>query len=599
MLNPVYIVGIDLGTTNSVVAYTPVAEDADRSYEIKLFEIPQLTDAGVVEKRSQLPSFILIPGGHDVASDAMALPWREDNTLAVGEFAKSRGAELPGRLIASSKSWLCHTLVDRNQSILPWESPHTAAQKSPVQASAAILEHIRDAWNHVMAADDETLTLENQEILLTVPASFDAVARELTVQAAQMAGLPNITLLEEPQAAFYAWIEAGAKAWRDKIKVGDLVLVCDVGGGTTDFSLIQVSEEEGELALERVAVGQHLLVGGDNMDLALAHSLARQLADKGQRLDAAQMRGLWHGCRSAKEKILSNPDIDQLPVTILGRGSSLIGGTVKVSLTREIVEQILLEGFFPFCEKSVQPKTQHAIGLQEIGLAYASDPAVTYHLAHFLRQNNGASMPTAVLFNGGVMKAQKVRRRIMEVLAAWNDSPGAEPVRELEAADVDLAVARGAAYYGLARRGRGIRIRYGLSKSYYIGIAASMPAVPGLPAPIKALCVAPFGMEEGTRAGLEGREFALVVGAPVKFDFLSSMRQDHPVGTVVEDWEGQIKTIAAIETTLDGQAGQVIPVTMESQVTEVGTLELWCVAKEDQRRWKLEFNVREIDTLEP
>jgi molecular chaperone DnaK (HSP70) len=598
MIEPTYIVGIDLGTTNAVVAYTPVVDDpADRS-KIKLFEIPQLTDAGVVEKRSLLPSFILIPEAHDVASGAMAVPWKAHNTLAVGEFAKNRGAELPGRLIASSKSWLCHTLVDRNQPILPWQSTHVATQKSPVQASAAILEHIRDAWNYVMAADDPDLILENQEILLTVPSSFDAVARELTVQAAQLAGLPNATLLEEPQAAFYAWIEAGAKAWRDKIRVGDLVLVCDVGGGTTDFSLIQVSEEQGELALERVAVGQHLLVGGDNMDLALAHSLARELAAKG-RLDAAQMRGLWHGCRNAKEKILTHPDIDHLPVTILGRGSSLIGGTFKVALTRETVEQILLEGFFPFCEKSAQPKTQHAIGLQEIGLNYASDPAVTYHLAHFLRQNSGASKPTAVLFNGGVMKAQKVRQRIMDILGTWQETPGAEPVRELDAADFDLAVAKGAAYYGLARRGRGIRIRYGLSKSYYIGIAASMPAVPGLPAPIKALCVAPFGMEEGTRAGLEGREFALVVGAPVKFDFLSSMRQDHIAGTVVEDWEGEIKTIAAIETSLDGEPGQVIPVTMESKVTEVGTLELWCVAKEDQRRWKLEFNVREMDTLEP
>jgi molecular chaperone DnaK (HSP70) len=599
MTNPAYIVGIDLGTTNTVVAYTPVVDDAAGASEIALFEISQLTDAGVVEKRALLPSFILIPGAHDVASEAMALPWKADNTLAVGEFAKNRGAELPGRLIASSKSWLCHTLVDRNQPILPWESTQIAAKKSPVQASAAVLEHIREAWNYTMAAEDQDLVLENQEILLTVPASFDAVARELTVQAAQLAGLSNITLLEEPQAAFYAWIEAGAKAWRDKIKVGDRVLVCDVGGGTTDFSLIQVSQEQGELALERVAVGQHLLVGGDNMDLALAHALARQLSAEGQRLDAAQMRGLWHGCRNAKEKILSNPETDQLAVTILGRGSSLIGGTLKVILTREMVEQILLEGFFPYCEKNAQPKNQHPIGLQEIGLAYASDPAVTYHLAHFLRQNNGAATPTAVLFNGGVMKAQKVRRRIMEVLGAWQENPEAEPVRELESADFDLAVAKGAAYYGLARRGRGIRIRYGLSKSYYVGIAASMPAVPGLPAPIKALCVAPFGMEEGTRAGLEGREFALVVGAPVKFDFLSSMHHDHAVGTVVEDWEGEIKTIAAIETTLDGEAGQVIPVTMESKVTEVGTLELWCVAKEDQRRWKLEFNVREMEALEP
>jgi molecular chaperone DnaK (HSP70) len=599
MTGPAYIVGIDLGTTNSVVAYAAIADDSQDSAEIKLFAIPQLTDPGAVEKRSLLPSFILVPGGHDVDTRGMALPWREDNTLAVGEFAKNRGAELPGRLIASSKSWLCHTLVDRTQAILPWESPHAESKMSPVQASAAILAHIRDAWNHEMAAEDPHLAMEHQEILLTVPASFDAVARELTVQAARQAGLEHVTLLEEPQAAFYAWIEAGAAQWREKIRVGDLVLVCDVGGGTTDFSLIQVSEEEGELALERIAVGQHLLVGGDNMDLALAHSLARQLKDKGQRLDAAQMRALWHGCRNAKEKLLGDPDLDEASVTILGRGSSLIGGTIKAPLDRQLVDQILLEGFFPCCQSDAQPKAQHGIGLQEIGLAYASDPAVTFHLAQFLAQNRDAGQPTAVLFNGGVMKAGNLRRRVMEILGDWQSEAADAPVRALEAADFDLAVARGAAYYGLARRGRGIRIRYGLNKSYYIGIAASMPAVPGLPAPIKALCVAPFGMEEGTRASLEGREFALVVGAPAKFDFLGSMRHDDPVGTVVEDWEGEIKTIAAIETTLDGESGQVIPVTLESRVTEVGTLELWCVAREDQRRWKLEFNVRETEALEP
>jgi hypothetical protein len=599
MSDPAYIVGIDLGTTNSVVAYTAIADDDRKSPEINLFKIAQLTDPGVIENRTLLPSFILIPGGHDVASRAMALPWKEDNTLAVGEFAKNRGAELPGRLIASSKSWLCHGMVDRTQAILPWESPHAEDKMSPVQASAAILGHIRDAWNHEMAAEDPDLALEDQEVLLTVPASFDAVARELTVQAAQMAGLKQITLLEEPQAAFYAWIEAGAALWREKIRVGDLVLVCDVGGGTTDFSLIQVSEEKGELALERIAVGQHLLVGGDNMDLALAHSLARQLKDKGQRLDGAQMRALWHGCRNAKEKILGHPDRDAVPVTILGRGSSLIGGTIQAPLDRKLVDQVLLEGFFPYCDSDARPKTQHGIGLQEIGLAYASDPAVTFHLAQFLSQNRDAGNPTAVLFNGGVMKAGNLRRRVMEVLGDWQGSAGAGSVRELEAADFDLAVARGAAYYGLARRGRGIRIRYGLNKSYYIGIAASMPAVPGLPAPIKALCVAPFGMEEGSQASLEGREFALVVGAPAKFDFLGSMRHDDAVGTVVEDWEGEIKAIAAIETTLDGEAGQVIPVTLESRVTEVGTLELWCVAREDQRRWKLEFNVRETEALEP
>jgi len=597
MHNPVYIIGIDLGTTNSVVAYTEADTEMGRPFNIRLFEVPQIIDAGVVEKRRMLPSFILVPGEHDVSETAMALPWQDKCPLAVGEFAKNRGVELPNRLIASSKSWLCHTMVDRNKPILPWEGPEEKSKKSPVEASAAILQHIRDAWNHTMAADDETLKMENQEILLTVPASFDAVARELTVKAAEMSGLVNITLLEEPQAAFYAWIESTSHGWRDMVTKGDLVLVCDVGGGTTDFSLIKISEEQGELSLERIAVGEHLLVGGDNMDLALAYSISRQMADKGTRLDAWQMRGLWHSCRNAKEQLLSDPDAQEYPVTVLGRGSGLIGGTVKTVLSRNAVEKVLLDGFFPLCERTTRPVSSQKTGIREMGLAYASDPAVTHHLAKFLQQNNGETLPTAVLFNGGVIKAQNVRNRIMEVMSSWKASEDSPPIREIPSHDFDLAVARGAVYYGMAKRGRGIRIRYGLNKSYYVGIAASMPAVPGMPAPIKALCVAPFGMEEGTGATLENQEFALVVGEPVKFDFLSSMRHDHDVGTVVEDWEGEIQAIAEIQTTLDGELGSVIPVTLEIRVTEVGILELWCVSREDGRRWKLEFNVREKEAL--
>jgi hypothetical protein len=588
-----FVIGIDLGTTNSAVAYTETDTVPGRPSDIHIFEIPQLTDAGVVEKRKLLPSFMLIPGEHDVSRQAMALPWREDNPLAVGEFARNRGAELPNRLIASAKSWLCHPMVDRSQPILPWNSDIDAPSKrSPVEASAATLEHIRDAWNHSMAADDEARRMERQEILLTVPASFDAVARELTVKAAAMAGLEQVTLLEEPQAAFYAWIESRGEKWREQVAEGDLVLVFDVGGGTTDFSLIQVGEEAGQLVLDRIAVGDHLLVGGDNMDLALAHSLARQLAAEGTRLDAWQMRGLWHSCRQAKERLLADADTENYPVTILGRGSSLIGGTRTTRLTREGVNKVLVDGFFPRCEASDMPLQGNRVGLQEIGLAYESDPAVTHHLAKFLHRNDGR-IPTAILFNGGIMKAAPMRRRIMDLLSSWNDGDGNRPVREIASADFDLSVARGAAYYGLARRGQGVRIRYGLNQSYYIGIAASMPAVPGIPAPTKALCIAPFGMEEGSQAYLEKREFALVVGQPAKFDFLGSSRHDDQIGDVIEDWAGEVRAIAEIETTLDGEAGSVIPVTLEVTVTEVGTLALWCVAKADDRRWKLEFNVRE------
>jgi molecular chaperone DnaK (HSP70) len=597
MTIPTYIIGIDLGTTNTVVAYTQADDVAGREAVIDIFEIPQLVDAGVVETRDMLPSFLLLPGRHDVSEAAMALPWQDSGSTAVGEFARNRGAELPDRLITSAKSWLCHTLVDRSQPILPWNSELDARHKySPVAASAAILAHVRQAWNHTVAADDEALRMEHQEILLTVPASFDAVARELTVQAAEAAGLGQVTLLEEPQAAFYAWIASQGERWRSQVAKGDLVLVCDVGGGTTDFSLIQITEEDGQLVLERIAVGDHLLVGGDNMDLALAYSLARQLAESGQRLDAWQMRGLWHSCRQAKEQLLADANATQYPVTILGRGSSLIGGTMKAHLSRAALDSVLVDGFFPRCDATATPAAGNRVGIQEIGLAYESDPAVTHHLARFLRQNEGR-MPTAVLFNGGVMKAGHIRRRITDLLASWHPSAQAGPVREIASTNFDLSVAKGAAYYGLARQGRGVRIRYGLNKSYYVGVAASMPAVPGVPAPTKALCIAPFGMEEGSQAHLDQREFALVVGEPAKFDFLGSMRHDDRIGDVIEDWQGEVQAIAEIETTLDGEQGSVIPVTLEVAVTEVGTLALWCVSKADGRRWKLEFNIREQEAI--
>jgi molecular chaperone DnaK (HSP70) len=597
MSEAAYIVGIDLGTTNSVVAYTKTENfqkgAVDTGSAIHVLDIPQLVDAGVVDKRNLLPSFILVPGGHEVAREALALPWREDSSMAVGEFAKQRGAELPHRLIASAKSWLCHTGVDRTSDILPWENTETESKMSPVAASAAILNHIRDAWNHDLGDDDRHLRLEHQEILLTVPASFDAVARELTVQAAHMAGLENVTLLEEPQAAFYAWIEGTNGQWRKTISEGDLILVCDVGGGTTDFSLINVTAEDGRLALERVAVGDHLLVGGDNMDLALAHSVSARMAGQGQRLDAWQMRGLWHSCRNAKEKLLSDPDAETQAITLLGRGSSLIGGTLTTELNRDQVENLLIEGFFPNCESSARPENKKQTGLQEVGLNYAADPGITRHLAGFLGRYQQGRMPTAVLFNGGVMKAPAVRRRILEVIGSWDQGETPSTLREIASPHFDLAVARGAVYYGLARRGQGVRIRYGLNKSYYIGIAASMPAVPGIPAPTKALCVAPFGMEEGSRLQLEGREFALVVGAPVTFDLLAAPQRQDEAGAMVEDWQGELQFLAAVETTLDGEAGSVIPVTLEVQFTEVGTLELGCLSKADGRRWRLEFNLRE------
>ena len=599
MTEPVYIIGLDLGTTNSVLAFTEAAAgDFDHS-RIRVFEIPQLVDAGVIAPRDILPSFVLVPQAHDTPPGALATPWDASANIGVGEYARNRGEEIPQRLIASSKSWLCNTLVDRNAPILPWEKSAAQAggKLSPVEASATILKHIRDAWNHTMAAGDDTLKMENQQIILTVPASFDAVARQLTVAAAEMAGLDRVTLLEEPQAAFYAWLEETRESWRNSVTAGDLILVCDVGGGTSDFSLIRISAEEGNLVLDRIAVGNHLLVGGDNMDLALAYALAQQLAENGTRLDTWQLNALRHSCRRAKERILSDPQCEKQSVTVLGRGSRLIGGTITIELTRGMVESVLRDGFFPRCAPSARPMTPQKSGLQEVGLPYEADPAVTRHLAAFLDRGGSSDAPltpSAVLFNGGVMKSDLLRERILSVLEEWGAAAEQNGVREIAAADFDLAVARGAAYYGMVRRGKGIRIRGGLGRSYYIGVAAAMPAVPGMPTLTKALCVAPFGMEEGTTAAIADQEFVLVVGEPVTFDFLgSTTRQEDAPGTVVEDWQNEIEAITTVETTLAGENGQAIPVALEIGVTEVGTLELWCVSKADGRRWKLEFNVRE------
>ena len=598
MTEPTYIIGIDLGTTNSIVAYTKTDVPTGETPEIHVFEVPQLTGMGTVEVREMLPSFLYIPTDQEKANDGFALPWDREGSVSVGEFARSRGEEVPQRMISSAKSWLCNQMVDRNKAILPWGSTEDGIKMSPVDASSRVLKHIRDAWNHEVAGSNPDVAMEHQEIYLTVPASFDAVARELTVKAAQMAGLENITLLEEPQAAFYAWIDSKGDSWRENVTPGDLVLVCDVGGGTSDFSMIRVSDEAGNLVLDRVAVGNHLLVGGDNMDLALSYAIYNKMAEKGTKLDAWQMRGLSHSCRRAKEKLFSATGEQVFPVTILGRGSSLIGGTIRTELHLDEVSQVIVDGFFPACAADDTPQVKQTIGLKEIGLAYEADPAVTRHLARFIRESSqeGAEnhFPTAVLFNGGIMKANPIRKRVLDIIGAWQGNETAQPLRELQTANFDLSVARGAAYYGLARHGKGIRIRGGLGRSYYIGVAASMPAVPGMPVPTKALCVAPFGMEEGTSAALPDQEFVLVVGEPVKFDFLGAAnRFDDQPGTVVENWEGQVEEITTVETTLDGDYGTFVPVTIEIRVTEIGTLEFFCVSQQDDRRWKLEFNVRE------
>lgn len=596
-----YVIGVDLGTTHSVMAWAGGDATPEGTPSIQIAPVPQVVAPGEVKPRPLLPSFLFLPGPHDVPPGSLALPWSEDPGWVVGQFARERGAEIPNRLVASAKSWLCHPGVDRTAPILPWDSPADVRKVSPVEASTLYLRHLKDAWNHTIGRNDPNGAMERQDVYLTVPASFDAVARELTVQAARAAGLEHLTLLEEPQAAVYAWLAAHEDTWRDILHVGDVVLVCDVGGGTTDFSLIEVIEENGALGLRRIAVGHHLLLGGDNMDLALAHAVRGKLAAAGTRLDAWQFRGLWHQCRQAKEKLLSTPALESVPLSVLGRGTSLIAGTVRTELTRRDLEHTLLDGFFPECPLDTEPVQTVKVGVREMGLPYETDPAVTRHLAAFLNRHlrgHGPAAPTHVLFNGGVMKPRTVRDRLLHVLARWY--PQAPP-QELPAEDLDLAVAKGAAAYGRVRRGHGLRIRAGASRSYYIGIESAMPAVPGIPTPVKALCVIPFGLEEGSTLTLEQREFGLVVGESAVFPLLASTtRKEDPPGEVVEDWAGEITEVVAMETVLSPTetetGGTVVPVRLEAAFTETGVLELWCVHRDDpNRRWKLVFNLRESD----
>src|SRR6185437_15543588 len=501
--------------------------------------IPQLTAANEVAAEPLLPSFLYIPGEKEFAAGATALPWDSAPPWIVGRFAQRRGAEVSSRLVSSAKSWLSYTAADRTAAILPWKAAEGVTKISPVDASAAYLRHLRQAWEQ----EHPELPFAGQEVLVTIPASFDAVARELTEKAAEAAGIHNVTMLEEPQAAFYAWIERH-EDWRQRVGKGDLVLVVDIGGGTTDFTLISVSERDGQLALDRVAVGDHILLGGDNIDLALAHTVAAELASRGTRIDSFQLQALWNNCRLAKEKLLDPAaPADEVPVTILGKGSSLIGGTIKAKLTRQQVEQVL-EGFVPRVASTDVPQRPRAAGLQEMGLPYAADAAITRHLARFLRQSGTLACPTHVLFNGGVLHAPFVRDRLISVLNGWLHEEGAGEVQMLAGEDLMHAVARGAAYYGAARHGKGVRIRGGIPRSYYVGIESAMPAVPGIPAPLKAFAVAQFGMEEGTSVQMPEREFGIVVGETAEFRFFgsSARRLDVP-GTLIEDFGDELEEL--------------------------------------------------------
>jgi molecular chaperone DnaK (HSP70) len=591
-----HTVGIDLGTTHCAMALAPLGDEAPR---VSVTGIQQLVAPGALDERPLLPSFLYF--AHE-SEPALSLPWDAERRFAVGELARARGAEAPQRVVASAKSWLSYGAIDRRAGSLPPQAPSDIEKISPVEASFRLLDHLNEAFR---SAHPELGDLSAHDVVLTVPASFDAGARDLTVEAALAAGLEHVTLLEEPQAALYAWIEHNGAAWRTHLRAGDRVLVIDIGGGTTDFSLIDVAPRDGSLGLERVAVGDHILLGGDNMDLALAHVVAQELAAQGKELDRFQMTALAYASRSAKEKLLSDSTLAEVPVVLPSRGSQLLGGAIRGELRRTEVERYLLDGFFPKAAASDLPRTRARGGLTQVGLPYASDPAITKHLAAFLARHafgdaEGARPPTAVLFNGGVLKAPLVRERLLDTLNGWLAEAGAAAARVLPGEDLDLAVARGAAYYGLVRHGRGLRIRGGTARAYYVGIESPMPAVPGLEPPVLALCVAPFGMEEGTQAEVPAHELYVVVGEPVSFRFFgSSTRRGDTVGAVLERFRAdEVEELPLIELTLPaaGRApGDVVAVKLQASVTAIGTLKLEAIPQvplTPDERWQVELSVR-------
>ena len=605
-----YTIGIDLGTTHCALSWVDTQASDGEAVVQGVLQVPQLTGPGTLEGKSLLPSFLYLPHESELAPGDLALPWASAQDFAVGEFARTRGAATPIRLVSSAKSWLCHPGVDRRGAILPADAPAEVARISPLDASIRYLAHLRAAWN----AQHPEAPFDQQEVTVTIPASFDPAARELTAEAAQSAGFQNLTLLEEPQAALYSWIQRSAGQWRKDVRQGDTILVVDVGGGTTDLSLIAVLENEGNLELHRVAVGEHILLGGDNMDLALAYGVARKLAAQGTQLDPWQTRALAHACRAAKEALLSDPTVQSVPVVVPSRGSKLIGGSIRTEVTREELTQTLVDGFFPQAAVSDQPISRSRGALTQLGLPYAQDAAITRHLAAFLSRQRGATAqlqgfgvaqpesasflhPTAVLFNGGVLKSGLIAERVLSILNGWLGVDGAAPARLLGGADLDLAVARGAAYYGYVRRGRGVRIRGGTAQAYYVAVESAMPAIPGMEPPIQALCLAPFGMEEGSEAPPLAQEFGLIVGEPVRFRFFgSSVRRQDQVGSTLDFWgPEELIELAEIEANLPAQGrapGDVVRVKLHARVTETGTLELEALPVGGSERWKVQFDAR-------
>ncbi|MGI3091461.1 Hsp70 family protein [Vibrio diabolicus] len=624
---PKFSVGIDLGTTHCVMSFV---DTHDEDARVEVMPIPQLTAPGTVETRSQLGSFLYQPHEHEMNPQSRVLPWSSEPKALVGAIARNLGSKTPIRLVASAKSWLCHAGVNRRDAFLPAGSPEEVEKVSPLRATELYLEHLKDAWNHT----NPNHNLADQDVTITVPASFDPAARDLTAEAARNVGFVHLTLLEEPQAALYNWIDNSNDKWRDEVEVGDIVLVVDIGGGTTDLSLVEVTEDDGNLTLNRIAVGEHILLGGDNMDLALAYRLKMKLAQEGKELQPWQVQAMTHACRDAKEALLNDSELQSVPIVVPSRGSKLLGATLKTELTQEEVQQTLVDGFFPQVAITDHPVQRNRGALTQMGLPYAQDAGITRHIAAFLSKQanalsasgNGAEAaaqdfnpfanmpgmpgadaaqsanfikPTAILFNGGVLKSKLLATRLEDTINEWLLEADAEMAKRLTGVDLDLAVASGAAYYGSVRRGQGVRIRGGIASAYYVGIESAMPAIPGMAPPMEALCVAPFGMEEGSSVDVPSQEFGLIIGQPVNFQFFgSTVRRDDLAGTHLDYWAPEeLEELPEIQVTLpvsEGRReGEVVPVTLASRVTELGTLYLEAIAADNGQKWHVEFDVRE------
>jgi len=618
-----FSIGIDLGTTHSVLAFVDTESEHQ---QVTVMDIAQMTAPGTVETDQQLGSFLYQPHEHEMSEASRRLPWSESPSALVGAIARNLGAKTPIRLIASAKSWLCHGGVNRRDAFLPQGSPEDVAKLSPLRATELYLEHIKQAWEH----QNPSYPISQQDVTITVPASFDPAARDLTAEAARNVGFEHLTLLEEPQAALYSWINSNNDTWRENVSVGEVILVVDIGGGTTDLSLVEVTEDQGNLSLNRIAVGEHILLGGDNMDLALAYRLKMKLAQQGKELQPWQVQAMTHACRDAKEALLEDTELQSVPIVVPSRGSKLLGTTLKTELTKQEVQQTLVDGFFPQVAITEHPVQKSRGALTHMGLPYAQDAGITRHIAAFLSKQAGAQgqtssedtpfnmagipgmsapttdfiKPSAILFNGGVLKSDLLANRLLTTINEWLSSAQAPQAKRLTGLDLDLAVASGAAYYGNVRRGEGVRIRGGIASAYYVGIESAMPAIPGMAPPMEALCVAPFGMEEGSYAEVPAQQFGLVIGQPVHFQFYgSTTRRDDVAGTHLDYWApDELEELPEIQVILpvsEGRReGEVVPVTLASRVTELGTLYLEAIAVDNGQKWHVEFDVRENSTNE-